>query len=667
MAIIIFHFNKDILPSGYLGVDIFFVISGYVITSSLINNSYENFNFFITKFFERRIKRILPALIVFILFSVVLISLFNSFPSLSLKTGSYSLFGLSNIYLYQKSINYFAQSNELNIFANTWSLGVEEQFYLFFPFIFWFSIKFKKKKSINFRNLKLVLLILTISSIISFIYLYETNQSAAYFLLPSRFWEISCGCLLFLGVHTRSNIVKKIERLSSPIILFLMVGILLLPNNSGPSAHILMVFLTLMFICCLPKETRIYKLFTNKQIIYIGLISYPLYLWHWSILTISRWTIGIHWWSVPFQVLSILLLSVISYELIEKPLRKSSWLGSSIKNIFVGALSLFLSALFLFVLGKPLRGFFYIGKKNNTSDFWQERPLKFEGKFTGQVAEICDSSGGEGDILNDDSTITEYFFKNCYWRRESNSPLITFIGDSHTLTLFPMVENLAKNYDVKIFSHSRSGCAFPEQGETTRYGCNRVMRAMEEFILSEFRIDNGGLLISSSHLASHFGYSGKHRKQFSEYSDGSKESVDKNLANYIESLKRIGEEMNLLGANLVIFAPIPTHKNFRLEICSVQKFRPKNLLHQFCQSTDKSFLLEQRAHIMNALNELDKGFPNIFIYDTYPLFCDNKLCYPSKNGESHYSDDNHLTSLGVDFVYTDFIKFLEKNKLIKSK
>ncbi len=648
-------------------MDIFFVISGYVITSSLINNSYKNFKSFILRFFERRIKRILPALIVFVLFNAVLISLFNSFPSLSLKTGSYSLFGLSNIYLYQKSVDYFAQSNELNIFANTWSLGVEEQFYLFFPFIFWFSINLKKKNSINFRNLKLALLILTISSIISFIYLYEINQSAAYFLLPMRLWEISFGCLLFLGVHTRSDIVKRIERLSSPIILFLMVGILLLPNNSGPSSHILMVFLTSMFICCIPKRTRLYKLFTNKKIIYIGLISYPLYLWHWSILTISRWTIGIHWWSIPFQVLSIVLLSVLSYELIEKPLRKSSWLGSSIRNILIGTLSLFFSALFLFVLGKPLRGFIYIGKKNNTSDFWEERPLKFKGKFTGQVAEICDSSGGERDILNDDSTLTDYFLENCYWRKESKSQFISFIGDSHTLTLFPMVENLAKKYDVKIFSHSRGGCAFPEQGETTRYGCNTVMRAMEEFVLSELSNDKGGLLITSSYLTSHFGYSGKHRKQFSEYSDGSKESVDKNLSNYIESLKKIGGEMNLLDANLVIFAPIPTHKNFRLEICSVQKFRPRNLLHQFCQRTDKSLLIEQREHIMNALNELDKSFPNIFIYDTYPLFCDSKFCYPNKNDELLYSDDNHLTTFGANFVYSDFIKFLENNKLIKSK
>ena len=139
VAVIINHFNKEILPNGYLGVDIFFVISGFVITSSLYQRPSKNFKDFISGFYERRIERLVPALSVFVLITSILICLFNPQPDLSLRTGLTSLFGLSNLYLIRQSTNYFAQSSELNVFLHTWSLGVEEQFYILFPFLIWFS------------------------------------------------------------------------------------------------------------------------------------------------------------------------------------------------------------------------------------------------------------------------------------------------------------------------------------------------------------------------------------------------------------------------------------------------------------------------------------------------------------------------------------------------
>ena len=132
IAVIINHFNKNLLPNGYLGVDIFFVISGFVITSSLAKRKSLDFLDFISGFYKRRIKRIFPALIFFVLIFSILICFFNQYPGKSLQTGIASFFGLSNIYLLQSSTDYFAESSELNLFTHTWSLGVEEQFYFFF-------------------------------------------------------------------------------------------------------------------------------------------------------------------------------------------------------------------------------------------------------------------------------------------------------------------------------------------------------------------------------------------------------------------------------------------------------------------------------------------------------------------------------------------------------
>jgi peptidoglycan/LPS O-acetylase OafA/YrhL len=139
VAVIINHFNKDILPSGYLGVDIFFVISGFVITSSMAGRSSRNFGDLLMGFYVRRIKRLVPALVVFVVITSFLICMFNPNPGTYLQTGMTSLFGLSNLFLLKNSIDYFATSTELNPFTHTWSLGVEEQFYFLFPFLLWFT------------------------------------------------------------------------------------------------------------------------------------------------------------------------------------------------------------------------------------------------------------------------------------------------------------------------------------------------------------------------------------------------------------------------------------------------------------------------------------------------------------------------------------------------
>ena len=139
LAVILNHTSTNILPNGFLGVDIFFVISGFVLTLSLEGKKNKNFIDFFTSFFYRRIKRLFPALIIFCLITGILITLVDPFPRDDHITGITGILGFSNLYLLKQSTNYFANEIILNPFTHTWSLDVEEQFYLLFPFFIWFS------------------------------------------------------------------------------------------------------------------------------------------------------------------------------------------------------------------------------------------------------------------------------------------------------------------------------------------------------------------------------------------------------------------------------------------------------------------------------------------------------------------------------------------------
>jgi len=144
LAVIANHTDTRLAPSGFLGVDIFFAISGFVITSSLIKRERTNLKAMLLPFYGRRIKRLVPALLSCILITSLIFSLVSATPATNLWSGIWAAFGLSNIHFYQEQTDYFSPVSELSLFLHTWSLGVEEQFYLIYPFIFWFALQRKR-------------------------------------------------------------------------------------------------------------------------------------------------------------------------------------------------------------------------------------------------------------------------------------------------------------------------------------------------------------------------------------------------------------------------------------------------------------------------------------------------------------------------------------------
>jgi len=598
VAVIINHFNKDLLPSGYLGVDIFFVISGYVITSSLACRESKNFLDFLTGFYERRIKRLVPALVVFVLITSVLICLFNPDPDLALKTGATSLFGLSNLYLLKQSTDYFAQSTELNPFTHTWSLGVEEQFYLLFPFLIWFS-GFGQQKAKGARNLFLWVGALTIASLIAFIYLYKVNQPAAYFLMPTRFWEMAAGCLIFIGFQKRVRIEQALEQVPPLLALAAMVGVMFLPVSAAVPATISIVVLSSVLIACLKQGTAAFKFFTLEKVVFVGLISYSLYLWHWTVLCISRWTIDVDWRTVPLQVGLILLFSYASYFLVEKTFRSASWGNISSGTIAKGIATT--GATFAGVIGlSNINGtMLQVGNK-----VIGREPIEDTGILQSRI--YCHLPKNSLSAISD-----------CLGGTKQETPTIYIVGDSHASNHYPSIKEavaaIGGKTQVKVlidwglinWLRGVDECGgydpcITDSGAKHLEFFRRSMSAGDIIVFSWFR---NRIVVEQNRLP---------RKQ-----DGGKVAILEDRLNMIaSSMKSTGGKIVLVDDIPMVCEPGVNYGHFVLRTGRFEK----------C-SVPEAVSLQDRIGMTQLYKKLTAQNPQMFYYfDPHPALCRKKIC-----------------------------------------
>ena len=658
VAVIINHFNKDILPGGYLGVDIFFVISGYVITSSLFGRPSKNFKDFISGFYERRIKRLVPALSVFVLITSIAICLFNPTPGLSLLTGMTSLFGLSNLYLLKQSTDYFAQSTELNVFTHTWSLGVEEQFYILFPFLIWFS-GFGRQTKNGARNLFLAVGALTIASLIGFLYLYPANQPAAYFLMPSRFWEMAAGCLIFIGFQKRASIEQLLEKVPPLLVLALIVGVMYLPMSMAAASTIAVVALSSILIASLKEQTAAFKVFTNPKVVYIGLISYSLYLWHWGVLSISRWTIGIHWWSVPFQVALMLGLAIASYRWIETPLRKGNWFGKRWKTLVVGGGILVTLSGGLVALGKPMKGQLFLGDKKIASQIGSLGNLS-NSTFASSKWSIKDcvysSDQDVGKSINiKDCSLAPY--------RENNKTVLV-IGNSQSVAQLRMYEKIAET-GVNVILTSGWGCHMPSRLKTQnqwRMPCDFYQERVVPSLFDAIREGDTVALISDFSTFSKSNNNklvGFDQDEADILIDGIPSSYERRISEFSSGIDTLAKTLSSRGISLIIqhMGPL-TRKLPEAQKCA-SLFRWSDAK---CEYVDRSRHIEARKNFDFVLQNLAKANSNIFIFDPFFDVCPGEKCtYTSDSGILLFRDPAHFSDDASQMLSGKFSHFLHQS------
>jgi len=370
IPVVLYHIFPWLCPGGFTGVDVFFVISGYLITGNILR-SLEKGNFTIRDFYHRRIRRIFPAnfaliLVVFVIGCII----YYSVPLKRLgDTMVASTMFSANLFFWNNVGNYFASEVHQNPLLNLWSLSVEEQFYLFIPLLSAVVFRFRKNMVIP------VLATLGILSFSASIYVVSRNQqSSAFYLLQYRAWELLVGCILAAIVHFRhQNVKSNTERKrmllfkwtdNTDIFAFLGLIMVVLPymmfssSTPFPGLSALPSVLGTALLIRYGQSGLIGRILAWRPMVSIGLISYSLYLWHWPVTVFWKYAVYDQLYYLDYIGMFVLsfLLAYFSWRFIEVPIRTSSKWTMRRSFVYAGiglALLVFIGATTAFNRGWP--------------------------------------------------------------------------------------------------------------------------------------------------------------------------------------------------------------------------------------------------------------------------------------------------------------------------
>jgi peptidoglycan/LPS O-acetylase OafA/YrhL len=318
LPVLFFHAGVPGLSGGFVGVDVFFVISGYLITSIIAREIGEG-RFSIITFYERRIRRILPALIAMMLAVMVATAIFY-FPSdfrLVPKTVLSALFFCSNVLFYWDS-NYFATSAHTKPMLHTWSLAVEEQFYIVFPILLIllhrYAPRWRTTAIVAIAVVSLALSIVTVRG----------HPDFAFYMLPTRAWELMAGALLAVGAipAIRSQAARELVAFGGVVSIAWAV-VTFSSETRFPGANALFPVLGAAALIHSAPDTLVGKVLGLRPIVFIGLISYSLYLWHWPVVVFAEYVtdMPLSGWPTVGAIGASFFLAILSWRFVERPFR----------------------------------------------------------------------------------------------------------------------------------------------------------------------------------------------------------------------------------------------------------------------------------------------------------------------------------------------------------
>lgn len=676
LSVITYHLNSAWLPGGFVGVDVFFVISGYVVTSSLAGSRADSFLAFLSEFYARRLARILPALVAVLVFSAFMATLFipNAWLSeLSEGTARAAFFGLSNFVLQWSSDTYFAPRAEFNPYTHTWSLGVEEQYYVLAPLLVYFWLRaYRRNQAERVLIGSRILALMAAMSLGVCIWASSSRPAPAFYSIASRFWELGAGALLFLLTHgaaasfgagfekflTARFHIKATTFTAWVGLICICIGFIGAQKAYFPWPWALFpVIGTLLLIggaCSTGPNDAVRRALAVPVMVWIGKRSYSLYLWHWPIFVLMRWTVGLST-TLNFAIAlsTTFALSAFSYRMIELPLRHNPWIEGKPRRVRITGF------IFLAVIGLLVtRYLFQNGMKyslstvvRSSADWYVSTRMPYAEIGERKCSVTIETHKVAGGLEK------RYIPLHCHEKTVGKK--IFVLGDSHAGMLAPMLELLSAEEGIQISIFSFAGCSFidlqaPMDAPHRPPGCLAFSREVMQQTVD--MASPGDIVILSSLRMRRYG------DQWASFNLPDMYDAMYNSEAMKSRLAALDDARNWLRPfaekklKVIFTAPTPVFKAppFR---CS-DWFNSANPICIGNNQQDRSELEKLRQPIVDSMKTLGLSFSNISVWDAFPILCPDTICKTQRDGHPLFFDGDHLSAYGNLVIYPDFKKVM---------
>lgn len=626
LPVVLYHAGAQGFSGGYIGVDIFFVISGYLITSILIIDlSHDNFS--IIKFYEKRARRILPALFFVMLCTIPFSWLWLSPPSLlSFSKSILSvIFFVSNFFFWSES-GYFDVGGENKPLLHTWSLAVEEQYYLLFPILLLFLWPLGR------RNVFFVIGALILISFLFGFFQLTADPSGNFFLPFSRAWELLGGSICALILSARNPSGNQILSLIGCVLILLGIFIF---NASTPWPSIFTVipiFGTMLIILYARQNTIVGRLLSMRALVGVGLISYSLYLWHQPVLVFARlhlnWTPG----SKRLILLSLLCIPLAwaSWRFIEAPFRRhdNSWFSSQ-KSIFIS--SIFAAVLFgaFAIVGVISKGTMY----------------RYPPEFGIIIGASEDKPSNECLLEPSTKTIIHPVPRCLHHSKDGKTVDVMVLGDSHGWALSEELRSAMEKEGINYYYITHQGC-IPVPGVIQMtYGdptsCMRFVEGAIEYA-REANIKTivlVGRFTKKLEQTSFDNGEGGREDSPQEASLPTKKQLEKTQQEFVAGLNNLRDDFEI-----VILEPIP---EAGWNVPKIALERSQNIGHVVDVTTSYAVYKDRNKTTLTLLSSILSD--RVYLVSTENAFCSETTgrCLNTKDGVPLYIDNNHLSNSGA--------------------
>lgn len=610
LAVMAYHANFALIPGGFIGVDIFFVISGFLI-SRLIYTELEDGSFRFANFYARRLKRIMPAYIVVAIFTLA-VSTYLLIPNdfIFYTTSLAASWGFaSNVFFSMLSWGYFGQRTEQFPLLHTWSLSVEEQFYFVFPIFLILLFRYWPKK--------IVPILIVVGLIFLGVSEWQVGKIGAYFLLPNRVHELLIGVLAFFTLknypvqnETTANRLATIGAVAA-------FGSLFFISKETPFPGVISLFPCVgaaLLMYAGSHENVVSTVLRNKVLVWIGLLSYSLYLWHWPLFSFLRYrNIEITFLVATRAIALTFLLSYVTWKFIEMPIRSVQGMK------FTFAFSRF------YVL--PAAVFFSVGVFSYVTDGAPQRfpddirQLIASYSFERDLTRSCSIRQGEYKDISLNYLVDHCAFGDMKLKR---AELLLF-GDSHAYHFKPFVDNLAKNAGLKSVYFVEGSCEPIDLFEPTASHLQLPTICQQR---------NADLLKMAGNfryvvLASSWSYKGQ------------EDLFEKKMDIAIQKIL-------LAGATPVIFKDNPRY-DADLSQCVLFKKRGWVSAEKNCNIPYK-YVRDSQDSMNQVIDRIKLRHSQIIVIDPKVVMCDLIECATSIGNIALYKDNNHLNTKAASLL-----------------